>query len=106
MPPAPIVIGEEFEWSSVSNGDGGTLALFVTVVDSDGHFTVRAEQSGPSGGSLVIRRANGTVLRTFNINPGSRALVALEDSVAINVPFQVARTRCELAGGFRTFGRL
>lgn len=109
MPPPPVVIGQEFPWHSVSNGDGGTLSLFVTVVngtpDAPGDFTVRAEQTGPSGGQLIVRRANGTVLRTFDVQPGSSALVRLEDSVAIGVPFSVVRNRVELVGGFAPFMR-
>lgn len=95
----PPVIGVEFVWQSVSNGDGGTLTLYTTVINASGHFSVRAVQTGPSGGILTIKRpVQGDIV--IAVEPGSRALIRLEDSVAFAIPWDVVRTRVQLQGGF------
>lgn len=86
---------------SVSNGDGGTLTIFVTVTNTAGDFTARGVQTGPSSGVLIIKRADGTVLRTIDCAPGSRALINLQGGVNINVPWPEVAARVSLQGGFR-----
>lgn len=101
MPATPPTIGVEFEWMSVADGDGGTLTLFATVVDVDGRFTVRAEQTGAATGLLVVSRLDGTVLREILIAPGSQVLIALQGGTSINVPFSEVAQRVQLLGGAR-----
>jgi hypothetical protein len=99
MPPPPIVIGLEREWASVSNGDTGKVTLFYTIQDAQEHFTARVVQEGSGTAILRIYNADGTsVLREWLIAPGSRALITLQDSVTINVPFSQVRTRVTLQG--------
>ena len=105
MPPPPIVIGQEFEWMSVSNGDAGSVTLFVTVVNGAGSFTARVVQQGTGTAILTAYRVDGTVLRQWLIAPGSRALDLLDgDGVPINVPFSVVRARVSLSGAPRPSG--
>lgn len=104
MPAPPVVIGQEFEAASVANGDGGTLTLYVTVVDVDGHFTIRGEQTGPSSGVLIISRGALSPL-VIDCAPGSRALIRLEDSVAINQPWSEVAQRISLQGAAAPFAR-
>lgn len=98
------VIGVEFVWQMVSNGDGGTLTLYTTVTNAQEHFTVRAEHTGPvdgTGGILTIKRPiQGDIV--IDIQPGSRALITLQESVAIALPWSQVFPRCQLQGGFRT----
>jgi hypothetical protein len=105
MPSPPVTIGEEFEAMSVANGDGGSLTIFVTVLDgtptAPGSFTARGVQTGPSSGTLVVLRADGSVLRSINCNPGSRALVNLTGGVNINVDWVLVRGRVYLQGAAR-----
>ena len=102
MPPGPVTIGVEFEAMSVSNGDGGTLTIFITVTDGTptvpGSFSARGVQSGPSSGTLVVLAANGSILRSIDCAPGSRALINLTGGVNINVDWAVVRTRVYLQG--------
>lgn len=102
MPAPPVVIGQEFEAMSISNGDGGSLTIFVTVVDAAGNFLIRGVQTGPSSGILTIQRgALGPLV--IDCAPGSRALIRLQDSVAIGVPWSIVATRLSIQGGARPF---
>lgn len=106
MPPAPIVIGQEFEWMSVSNGDAGSVIMFATVTNGAGAFTARAVQQGSGSAILTAYKVDGTVLREWLIAPGSRALDLLDgQGVPINLPFSVVRSRVSLSGTPRPFAQ-
>ena len=94
----PIVIGLERLWGEVSNADGGKVSLFYTVLDAAENFSARAEQTGNGTAILNLYRANGNLLRQWLIAPGSQALITLQDSITINVPFSIVRTRVTLQG--------
>ena len=98
MPGFVPVVGQEFPWASVSNGDGGTLSIWVTVVNQQRDFSVRVEQTGPSGGVLVWQNDNGTERRRFAIEPGSRVLVSAQESRTFNASWEVWEGRLSLLG--------
>lgn len=76
MPAQPIVIGQEFEFVSMSNGDGSTLTVWVTVTNGTpadpGRFTVRWDNGASVAAALVLKPAGQTPIPvTLNPGPGT-----------------------------------
>lgn len=107
MPPAPIVVGTEYEWHS-----GGSVALFFTVFDATGlPYEIRGVQTGTDVLTLIVNRGVlGPLERTVRLDVGSDVLVSQAQSVALGYPFDVVRRRVQVSivptpQGFRGQGR-
>lgn len=69
MPGPDPVVGVEFLFCSISNGDGTLLEVFVTLTDAQHHFSIRALNGSDQDCKMRITRTNGTVVNV-NLPPG------------------------------------
>lgn len=94
MPPQPVVVGQEFQWTG-----GGSVTLFATVLHVSGlPYTVRAVQTGTDVAILtILRDPQPDMIIELPLSVGSTTLVSSAQSTALGAPFQEVRSSVSLS---------